>query len=138
TRAFEHHVSTAVRLPDDAGAARVFAGSLPGVGSSPITLHTPLVGAQLDLVPYGKVSLELDETFEYGFLLDRGAVSLGDTALGHGDVAGFSAREHSLELVAGSGGARMVLLGGARFVEPIIMGWNFVGRTLDEMGASRE
>ncbi len=138
TRAFEHHVSSAVRLPDDAGTARVFAGSLAGVGSSPITLHTPLVGAQLDLVPYGTVSLELDETFEYGILLDRGAVSLGDTSLGHGDLACFDPGQHSLELAAGAEGARVVLLGGAPFDEPIIMWWNFVGRTHDEIVAHRE
>ncbi len=44
----------------------------------------------------------------------------------------------SLDLVAGPDGARLVLLGGPPFGEQIVMWWNFVGRTHEEVVAYRQ
>ena len=43
-----------------------------------------------------------------------------------------------LSLQAGPGGARVLVLGGEPFGEPIVMWWNFVGRTHEEVVAARE
>lgn len=48
-RSFDHHVPPVLPLPDSAGEVRIFLGSLPGLGSSPVPTFTPLLGAQLDL-----------------------------------------------------------------------------------------
>jgi quercetin 2,3-dioxygenase len=44
----------------------------------------------------------------------------------------------ALRLRAGDGAARVLLVGGAPFGEEILMWWNFVARTTDEIVAARE
>jgi hypothetical protein len=46
-------------------------------------------------------------------------------------------QREQLVVTAGAAGARMVLLGGEPFVEPIVMFWNFVGRDHDQVAAAR-
>jgi alkanesulfonate monooxygenase SsuD/methylene tetrahydromethanopterin reductase-like flavin-dependent oxidoreductase (luciferase family) len=41
-------------------------------------------------------------------------------------------------LAAGDDGARVLLLGGEPFAEEIVMWWNFIGRTHEEVAAFRE
>ena len=38
----------------------------------------------------------------------------------------------------GGAGARLLLLGGTPFEEPLVMWWNFVGRSHEEIAAARE
>jgi len=135
-RGFAHHATTPVPIPG--GVARVFLGELRGVDASPVETFTPLLGAQLDLDPDATITLALDPSFEHGVLLDTGAVRVEDTALGHGDLACLDAGPESLRLTAGPDGARVVLLGGPPFEEDIVMWWNFVGRTHEDVVAARE
>ena len=44
----------------------------------------------------------------------------------------------TLVVRAGPDGSRLLLLGGEPFGEPIVMWWNFVGRSHDEVVASRD
>ena len=137
-RNFEHFAAEPVALADDAGTARVFLGSLADVAESPVHTYTPLLGAQLDLAPDAKVTLRLDPTFEHGVLLDTGAVSVDGEPLEFGDLVCQDEGPDSLVLQAGPDGARIILLGGEPFEEEIIMWWNFVGRTHDEIEQFRE
>lgn len=137
-RNFEHFAAEPVALADDAGTARVFLGSLADVAESPVHTYTPLLGAQLDLAPDAKVTLRLDPTFEHGVLLDTGAVSVDGEPLEFGDLVCQDEGPDSLVLQAGPDGARIILLGGEPFEEEIIMWWNFVGRTHDEIERFRE
>lgn len=137
-RNFEHFAAEPVALTDDAGTARVFLGSLADVAESPVHTYTPLLGAQLDLAPDAKVTLRLDPTFEHGVLLDTGAVSVDGEPLEFGDLVCQDEGPDSLVLQAGPDGARIILLGGEPFEEEIIMWWNFVGRTHDEIEQFRE
>jgi redox-sensitive bicupin YhaK (pirin superfamily) len=41
-------------------------------------------------------------------------------------------------VLAADGGARVLLIGGAPFGETVLMWWNFVGRTSEELIAARE
>ncbi|MDO5635495.1 MAG: pirin-like C-terminal cupin domain-containing protein, partial [Micrococcus sp.] len=43
-----------------------------------------------------------------------------------------------LTLTAGDDGARLLLIGGPPFGEQIVMWWNFIGRTHDEIARARE
>lgn len=136
-RAFQHHAALATLLPGGAGTAYVFLGSLPKVGASPVTTFTPLLGAQVDLVPGADVTLTVDPEFEHGVLLDTGDVRLNETALTTGALACMDAGRTSLRLRS-AGGGRVVLLGGTPFEEEIVMWWNFVGRTHAEVVRFRE
>ncbi len=142
-RAFDHFVPEVVHLPANAGELRVFLGTLACVGSdvtatSPVTTYTPLLGAQLDLGPGASVRLALDAAFEHGVLLDTGSVAVQGSSLASGDLACLDPGPTELLLEAGAGGARVIVLGGTPFEEEILMWWNFVGRSHDEIVAFRE
>ena len=132
-RGFDHHAATPSALPNASGAARVFLGSLAGVADSPIRTFTPLLGAQLDLEPDASITLAIDPTFEHGVLLDTGAVRVDGAGLEFGDLLCQDEGPRRMTLEAGADGARIILLGGTPFEEEIIMWWNFVGRTHEEI-----
>lgn len=134
-RAFAHHAPSPVRV--DGATVRVFLGSLAGE-SSPVVTATPLLGAQLDLDPGARVHLDVDPGFEHAVLLDVGAVSVDGVPLAPGDLGCLDAGPGSLDLAAGPDGTRVVLLGGEPFEEDIVMWWNVVGRTPEDVAVARE
>ena len=127
---FEHHVPSPVAYGD--ATLRVFLGTLAGVSSS-ATAFSPIVGAQLDLAPGSAVDLPVEASFEHGLLLDRGAVAIAGVDLPLSHLAFREAGATSIRLVAGDAGARLLLIGGAPFGESIVMWWNFIGRSHDEI-----
>ncbi|MGW6441960.1 pirin family protein [Lentzea sp. NPDC055074] len=133
-RDFQHHVPPSVAV--DGCAVRVFLGSLAG-STSPVRTFTPLLGAEIVLPAGAALTLDVDPAFEHGVLLDTGDVTLGDTALDPGALGYVGTGRSSLTL-SSARGARVVLLGGEPFGEEIVMWWNFVGRTHDEIAAFRE
>ncbi|GGM72828.1 hypothetical protein GCM10011609_05800 [Lentzea pudingi] len=133
-RDFQHHVPPTVQV--DGCAVRVFLGSLAG-STSPVRTFTPLLGAEIVLPAGASLTLDVDPAFEHGVLLDTGDVALGETALDPGALGYVGTGSTTLTL-SSAGGARVVLLGGEPFGEEIVMWWNFVGRTHDEIAAFRE
>jgi len=117
---------------------RVFLGELEGL-SSPVHTFTPLLGAQLDLAAGAEVVLDVDPTFEHGVLVDRGRVAACGTHLAVADLA-YQGPGHATLQVSNRGDepARVVVLGGPPFGEELVMWWNFVGRSHDEIVAFRE
>ncbi len=130
-RGFAHYVPTPVLLP---GAnARVFLGELAG-HRSPVHTFTPLLGAQLDLDVNAALDIAVDPAFEHGVLCDRGPVELGEITLAAADLGYQSPGNSSLRLRnVGDRPARVVLLGGTPFTEELVMWWNFVGRSHDDI-----
>ena len=131
---FEHFAPAPVRGPG--WEARVFLGTLLGA-SSPVTTHTPLLGAELMLATGRTIEIEVDETFEHGVLLDVGVVEVEGTELKPGDLAYVRPGSTTLTVTALEE-ARLLLLGGPPFGEAIVMWWNFVGRTHEEIVGFRE
>jgi quercetin 2,3-dioxygenase len=130
-RGFDHYVPKPVSLPG--AVARVFLGQLAG-SRSPVHTFTPLLGAQLDLQAGARVTLDLDPAFEHGVLCDEGAVAMHGIALNVGDLAYQGPGSSSLVLYDdGDRPARALLLGGAPFGEQLVMWWNFVGRSHDDI-----
>jgi redox-sensitive bicupin YhaK (pirin superfamily) len=130
-RDFAHYAPVPVALPG--AVARVFLGELAG-GRSPVHTFTPLVGAQLDLRPEAELDIGVDPAFEHGVLCDRGPVAMGDTTLAAADLGYQGAGNSSLRLRnVGERPARVLLLGGTPFTEEIVMWWNFVGRSHDDI-----
>jgi redox-sensitive bicupin YhaK (pirin superfamily) len=135
-RAFEHHVPEPVRVPG--GSARVFLGSLAG-DTSPVTTYSPLVGAEIVVQGGAELVLAVDAAFEHGVLVDTGTVLLEGTELGRADLGCTApgARRMVLRNPAEEP-ARLLIIGGEPFDEEIIMWWNFVARSHDEIAAFRE
>ena len=130
-RDFSHYAPQ----PHSAGGAtvRVFLGELEG-DRSPVHTFTPLLGAQVDLDPGTELTLDIDETFEHGVLLDRGEIEACGSLLAVADLAYQRPGHRRLHLTnRGDGPARAVLLGGAPFGEQLVMWWNFVGRSHDDI-----
>jgi len=132
---FAHHAPSLVTGPGWAG--RVFLGSLLGE-TSPVSTYTPLLGAELHLDPGARLDLEVDDSFELGFLVDRGVLQVDECEVKQDQLAYVAPGRSTVTLTAGDEPVRVVVLGGPPFGEQIVMWWNFVGRTHDEIVAFRE
>ena len=139
TRRFDHYAPPVIA--DDGFIAQVFLGSLLG-RTSPVETHTPLLGAELTLEPGTELTLTIDPAFEHGVLVDRGGVAVtagtGETAsVAAHDLGYLAPGSRTLHLSAGPEGARILLIGGPPFGEEIVMWWNFIGGSHEEVAAAR-
>jgi quercetin 2,3-dioxygenase len=131
---FDHHPDVP-GFERDGATVTVVVGSLDGV-RSPATAYSPLVGAEIVLAPGAAVRLPLDPAYEYGTLAMTGAADVAGAELKPG-VLLYLDRGRSELVLESSEGARLFLLGGEPFDEPLVMWWNFVGRTHEEIAAAR-
>jgi hypothetical protein len=130
-RDFAHYVPE----PTSFGRAtiRVFVGELPG-NRSPVPTFCRLLGAQLDIAPGTDLALPVDASFEHGVLVDRGSIEVAGARIDVGDLACQGPGTSTLSLRnAGESDARVLLLGGTPFEEELVMWWNFVGRSHDDI-----
>jgi redox-sensitive bicupin YhaK (pirin superfamily) len=132
---FEHFVPEPFAHGD--ATLRVFVGELLG-HSSPVTAFTELVGAQLDLPAGGSVTIPVDPAFEHGLIVDAGTPTLQGVPVATDQLAVVPAGADELTVEAGTAPLRALLIGGVPLGEKIVMWWNFVGRTHDEIVAFRE
>jgi redox-sensitive bicupin YhaK (pirin superfamily) len=116
----------------------VFLGQLDGIAQVHAPTYTGLVAAEISLPAHTQLDLTLDDSFEYGLLVDQGSLTtdLGVVPEHHLGVLGTGHTSWSLS--AGDTPVRAVLIGGEPLREQIVMWWNFVGRTQDDIGAARE
>jgi redox-sensitive bicupin YhaK (pirin superfamily)/predicted GNAT family acetyltransferase len=135
-RDFQHHVPAPVRV--DGAEIRVFIGSLAG-DASPVRTFTPLLGAQIDLAPGARVTLDVDPAFEHGLLVDAGDLRFEDAALAPSELGYAPSGPRTLTLAnEADAPARLILLGGPPFDEAIVMWWNFIGRSHEDIARARE
>nr|WP_234442774.1 pirin family protein [Streptomyces sp. FxanaA7] len=135
-RDFQHHVPAPVRV--DGAEVKVFLGSLAG-HTSPVRTFTPLLGAEIILEPHATVALVVDPAFEHGLLVDSGDVRLIDTVLRPAELGYVPCGVDTLTVVNESDApARTILLGGPPFEEEIVMWWNFIGRSHEDIVRARE
>ncbi|MEO7422410.1 MAG: pirin family protein [Ornithinibacter sp.] len=134
---FEHHVPEVV-VPSPGVEVRVFVGSMFG-STSPVRVESPLVGAEVILAQGASLGLPLLGGFEAAVLVDRGSVTFGGRGIARSGLGVIDAGAHggTVDLVAGGEGARVLVLGGEPFHEQVVMWWNFIGRTHDDIVAAR-
>jgi quercetin 2,3-dioxygenase len=121
---------------DDASVT-VFLGDLAGVGAVDAPTYSPLVGAEITLPPGGQVTLHLNDSFEYGLLVDSGTVATGCGPIPQNHLGVLPTGHTTWDLRAGDTAVRAVLIGGEPLGEEIVMWWNFVGRSQDDIVAAR-
>ena len=149
-------------LDGPTGHGIVVMGELGDV-ASPATAYTPIVGAELRIPAGARVRVPLRPEWEYGLVGVDGTLSVetgmdaGDAAVEDSSSAGAGSAgagagvaelepEHLLYLglgrgdviVSSAGGATVFLLGGEPFEDEIVMWWNFVARSHDEIAVARE
>jgi len=133
--AFEHYAPEPV--VSDGATVKVFLGSLAGSTSPVETWTPPLVAAEVNLEAGARLSLELNPGFEYGVLLDTGDLTVNASAVPLDHLAYLPLGQRSVSLEAGAAPVRLILIGGEPLGEQIVMWWNFVGRTHEEIVAYR-
>jgi quercetin 2,3-dioxygenase len=132
--AWEHH-ATLPAIGGHGASATVIMGTLDGA-ASPGRSHSPLVGADIALDAAADTLLPLEPEFEHAVLVMSGSVEVDGAALRPGSMIYLGCARRDLRL-ASADGARVLLLGGAPFEEQIVMWWNFVARSNDEIVAAR-
>ncbi|MER7818219.1 pirin family protein [Streptomyces sp. NPDC096153] len=131
---FQHHAElphvTAPGL-----TATVILGELDGA-VSPGSTYTPIVGADLALARGTETSIPLEPDFEYAVLSMSGEAHVDGVPLLPGSMLYLGGGRGGLPLRAESD-AGLMLLGGEPFEEELIMWWNFIGRTQEEIETAR-
>jgi redox-sensitive bicupin YhaK (pirin superfamily) len=131
---FESHEAIVTGLGD--ATLRVFFGSVAGV-SATATTFTRIVAAQIDLPKRTRIDLPVDRRDEHGILVDSGSVTIDGSPVARTELAFVEAGASGLAIETGDVAARLILIGGEPFGEPIVMWWNFVARTHEEIVAYR-
>jgi redox-sensitive bicupin YhaK (pirin superfamily) len=131
---FAHYADLPVARLGDAEVT-VFMGSLAKTHSAALK-YTPLLGAEIRFVDDGVCELPLDPAHEYGLTLISGFASAEDISLETNVLYDAGAGRDTL-IVIGKRDTRLLLLGGEPLREQLVMWWNFVARTSDEIEAAR-
>ncbi|MGP9681842.1 MULTISPECIES: pirin family protein [unclassified Brachybacterium] len=110
--------------------------------TSPLVADTELTMVQIELRAGRRMRIDLDPAHEHGVLVDRGAAHLVvadlESPVGRAELAVLPDGADHLELHAEDGeDLRVMLLGGEPLGEDILMWWNFVGRTHEEIAQFR-
>lgn len=130
---FEHH-SNLPRNVVQGAASIVMMGAMAEV-ESPAQTYSPLVAAEITLTD-NAATIPLRSDFEHGLLaIDSPAVVSSQTLEQHALFDLGSGRQAIT--IEGSIGAKFLLVGGAPFGEEIVMWWNFVGRSHEEIEEMR-
>lgn len=132
---FDHYVPPV--SSGEGWQAQVFLGSLLG-STSTVATHTPLVGAEIRVVPHTTLALDVDPHFEHAVLLDSGAVLVNDDALAPDHLGYVPTGTEQINIATGDVEARLILIGGEPLGEQIVMWWNFIGRSHEDVETYRQ
>jgi hypothetical protein len=127
---FEHHAD----LPATGFGgltARVFTGSLAGV-SSPARVFSPVVGAEISAGDDAHGTVPLTPGHEHVIFIGYGTAAANGTRLTTGSLL-YLPPGRDAAVIDARAGTRMFLLGGEPLGESLLMWWNFVGRTPEEI-----
>ncbi len=129
------HVDHVPEVESRDGMATIFAGTLAGA-ASPAPYFSPIVGADLRIHAGHTLALPLDPAFEHAVLVLDGDAALDGQPLAPRMLHYLGVARSHADFVSADGG-RVLLIGGAPFAEKILMWWNFVARTPEEIAAAR-
>jgi redox-sensitive bicupin YhaK (pirin superfamily) len=110
--------------------ATVVTGEFEGA-VSPAATFTPLVG--VELIVAGDATISLLPAYEYGVLAVDSGLQVEGKQLEISEIAYVGGGRSSLRLSSPGGERRAFLLGGEPFQEQLVMWWNFIGRTHEEI-----
>ena len=138
---FEHHADLPVFEHNRAQIKLLVGTWLDHTAATRV--FTPLLGAELTIGPTGQATLPLTATFEHVVMPLTGDAQVDGQQIPRGGAlylepqASESGSDGQFTVVAAPG-TEVLLLGGEPFPEPIVMWWNFIGRTHEEIVEFRE
>jgi redox-sensitive bicupin YhaK (pirin superfamily) len=131
--AFSHHAELpCVGL--DGLAVTVFVGSLGGARSPALTF-SEIVGAEIAASRGSSACIPVTAAHEHVIFVATGSAEVAGTALRPGQLLYLPAGRDQLRVLAPAG-SRLLLLGGLPLGERLLMWWNFVARTPEEIEAA--
>ncbi|WP_168405674.1 pirin family protein [Acinetobacter indicus] len=104
---------------------------------SPVEVHSPLLAVDLTAAETVRTRLQLNPAFEYGFMALEGTAHINQHELNEDNMVVLEPGLQDIEIELHQG-ARVLLLGGEPFESAILLWWNFVGRTQDELSEARD
>jgi len=127
---FHHYPDLPLR---DRGGFRitVLAGTFAG-DTAPAQVFSSLIGLDLTTPGAAATGLPLDSAFEYGVLTLEGEARVDGQSLAPGTLLYFAPGRESLSIESPAA-SRLLLIGGRPFGEEILLWWNFVARSVQEM-----
>jgi quercetin 2,3-dioxygenase len=105
--------------------------------TSPVEVHTPLLGVDIAAKESVTTRLTLNPKFEYGFMALEGTAVINGHELDADNLVVLEPGLNEIEIQVHAN-SRILLLGGEPFESPILLWWNFVGRTQEELRLARE
>lgn len=109
----------------------LLAGSLFGE-TSPVEVFSPMLGVDMTVQAAREVVIPLDPAFEHAVLMLEGTAMLGGESITPEALAYLAPGRQSITLRTATP-ARLVLIGGVPFSEEVLVWWNFVARSQDEL-----
>ena len=114
---------------------QIFAGAMHEARSS-APYFSEILGADLMLYPGAPLEVPFDPRFEHGVLVLEGDCTLEGDQLQPRMLYYLGTNRRSAAFASRSG-ARVLLIGGVPFAETVLMWWNFVARTPEEIADAR-
>lgn len=127
--AFAHH-DDLPRVEQGPALGTVFLGEFAGVEAS-VSIETAGVGVDLQHRA-GTSRWPLRADFEYAVYCADGSALVDSTPVGEGEMVAWSPGATQMQITT-SDSARLVILGGLPWNEPLFMWWNFVARSAAEV-----
>ena len=130
------HVAEVPAMERPGGIVQVFAGNLEGAHSPGAVLLAGARRAICESTLAHSVDIPLEPTFEHAVLVMSGDCALDGEPLAE-RVLYYLGTTRSDASFSSRAGARVLLIGGPPFPETILMWWNFVARTPEEIAEAR-
>jgi quercetin 2,3-dioxygenase len=102
---------------------------------SPARMHWPVMGLDVEMDPARDAQLPLNPSFEHAVLVSQGRVEIEGESLEPGELLYLGSQRSQVTLRTDAA-ARLAVVGGKAFDEPILMWWNFVGRDKAALSAA--
>jgi redox-sensitive bicupin YhaK (pirin superfamily) len=128
---FQHVPAADLPAWSEGGASlRLIVGSYGG-RTAPTTHFSPIFYVAAEMPPAAKLAVS-PEHGERGVYVSHGSVTIGDRPLAVGDLAVLAAGM-PVDVLAGTEGAKLMLLGGAAMDGPRHIWWNFVSSSKERI-----
>lgn len=128
--AFDHYPDLP-QWTDQGATFTLLAGEMNGE-RAPARIYSDLLGVDLASTERVTLTLPLRPDWEYGFLPLQGGIEIDADAFGPNELAFLAPGTDSITVTLAPG-SRILLVGGAPFGREIVMWWNFVGHSKEEV-----
>lgn len=128
--AFDHYENLPV-IEQDGCQLTVLAGDFLGQ-HSPVKVYSNMVGVDISAKKASSTQFGLSPEFEYGILVLHGSATIDGETVQPDELIYLGQQRSELSITLAEN-TRLLLLGGEPFAEDIIVWWNFVARTTEEI-----